>query len=139
MAPAYVPLLIDLAMLYTKEQRFDQALIFARRAVQLAPSDPTAQQVLANLTHFEREFKRLGGQPPGPELPLNPTTEAEWRELIAATDDYNKLVQIWVKLHPADNIDDLNASLRELSDLWNSTPRPELGGRSPNEMMGRRT
>jgi hypothetical protein len=30
-----------------------------------------------------------------------------------------------------------NISLQDFNELWNSTPRPELGGRSPNQMMGR--
>jgi len=137
LAPAHVPTLTDLAMLHGQEQRFDQALLFARRAVQLAPSDPMAQNVLAGLSHFKQEFERLGGQPPGPKPPARPATEAEWRELIAATDEFNQLVQLWLDLHPVKDIDEANASLRELNELWNSTPRQELGGRSPNQMMGR--
>lgn len=136
MAPTYTPILTDLAMLHSKDMRFDQALLYARRAVQLAPSDPLAQEVLANLTHFKEEFDRLGGKPAA-KPPLKPSTEAEWRELIATTDDYHQVMQLWLDLHPAEDIDDMNVSLQQFNELWNNTPRPELGGRSPNEMMGR--
>lgn len=136
MAPAHLPTLTDLAMLHGQEQQFDQALIYARRAVQLVPSNSQAQEILATLTHFKQEFERLGGKPAAKPLP-EPSTEAEWRALIAATDDYQQLMQRWLDLHPARDLDEINASLQQLNDLWNSTPRPELGGRSPNEMMGR--
>ena len=136
MAPTYVPTLTDLAMLYGSEGRYEQALIYARRAAQLAPSDQMVQDVLARLTHFQGEYERLGG-PPTSKAPERPSTEAEWREAIAATDDINELMQLWVELHPADDLDGLNASLVEFNALWNSTPRPELGGRSPNDMMDR--
>lgn len=136
MDPTHIPTLTDLAMLYGQEQRFERALIFARRAVQLAPSDPLAQKVLAGLTYFKQEFERLG-EPPAPKPAPKPSTEAEWRELITASDDFNQVMRLWIDLHPAKDIDDLNASLKQLNDLWNTTPRPELGGRSPNEMMGR--
>lgn len=137
MAPTHLPILTDLAMLHGQEQRFDQALIYARRAVELAPSDPLAREVLAGLSQFKREFERLGGQKRTPQLPIRPTTEAEWRALIAAATDFKEVVQIWFDLHPAQDLAEANASLRLLNDLWNSTPRPELGGRSPNQMMGR--
>lgn len=135
MNPTHIPTLTDLAMLYGQEQRFERALIFARRAVQLAPSDPLAQKVLAGLTHFKQEFERLGEQPASKPAP-KPSTEAEWRERIAASDDFNQVMRLWIDLHPAQDIDDLNASLKQFRELWNDTPRPELGGRSPNEMMG---
>jgi tetratricopeptide (TPR) repeat protein len=133
-APTYVPALTDLAMLHAKQERYDQALIYARRAVQLAPGDARTQEVFAVLSHFKSEYERLGGQTK-PE-PTRPATEAEWRELIARTDNFNELVQLWFELHPAQDLDALNADLQQLQELWNSTPRPELGGRSPNEMMG---
>jgi len=135
-APAHISTLTDLAMVHGQEHRFDQALVFARRAAELAPSDPRTQDILESITHFKREFERLGEQP-APKPPPEPETEAEWRALIAATDDYNEVMQRWVDLHPAQTIEALNSSLREFNDLWNSTPRPELGGRSPNQMRGR--
>ena len=136
MAPTHIPILTDLAMLHSQAQRFDQALIFARRAAELAPSDPMARQVLAGVTHFKREFERLGGQPASKPAP-KPSTEAEWRELIAVTPDFKQVMQLWFDLHPAKDLDEANTSLQQLNELWNSTPRPELGGRTPNEMMGR--
>lgn len=136
MDPTHISTLTDLAMLYGQEQHFERALIFARRAVQLAPSDPLAQEVLAGLTHFKQEFERLGAQPASKPAP-KPSTEAEWRELIAAGDDFNQVMQLWVDLHSAKGIDDLNASLKQFRELWNSTPRPELGGHSPYELLGR--
>lgn len=136
MNPTHIPTLTDLAMLYGQEQRFERALIFARRAVQLAPSDPLAQKVLAGLTHFKQEFERLGEQPASKPAP-KPSTEAEWRELIAASDDFNQVMRLWIDLHPAQDIDDLNASLKQFRELWNSTPRPELGEHSPYELLGR--
>jgi tetratricopeptide (TPR) repeat protein len=137
MAPTEVSILTDLAVLHAQEQRFDQALIYARRAVELAPNYPLARQVLANLSHFKQEYERLGGQPSGRKLPVRPTTEAEWRELMAATDDFKQVMKLWLELHPAKDLDEINASLQVMYELWNSTPRPELGGRSPNQMMGR--
>lgn len=134
--PTQVTILTDLAMLKGQEQSFDEAIHYARRAAQLAPSDPMVQEILASLTHFKREFERLGGQA-GSQPPAKPQTEAEWREVIAATDNFNQVVQLWFDTHPAKDIDEANASLNELRELWNSTPRPELGGRSPNEMMNR--
>ena len=138
MAPSHVPALTDLAMVHSQVQQFDQALIFARRAVELAPADPLVREVLAGVSHFKQEFERLGGHS-GSKPPVQPTTEAEWRELIAASDDFKQVMQLWFELHPAQDIAEANRSLQYLNDLWNSTPRPELGGRSPNEMMGRRS
>lgn len=66
----------------------------------------------------------------------DPSTGAEWRELIATADDFKQVIQLWLDLHPAQDLNEVNASLRQLNELCNSTPRPELGGRSPNEMMG---
>ena len=54
LAPAHVPALTDLAMVHCQAQRFDQALIFARRAVELAPTDPMAREVLAGVNHFKQ-------------------------------------------------------------------------------------
>jgi hypothetical protein len=125
-------------MLHGQAEEFDQALIYARRAVELAPGDARAREVLAGLTHFKKEFERLSKQrKKATKPPAKPTTEAEWRALIATTDDFNQVIQLWLDLHPAQDIDEANASLKVLNDLWNSTPRPELGGRSPNQMMGR--
>jgi tetratricopeptide (TPR) repeat protein len=135
MAPTHIPILTDLAVLHSQEQRFDQAVIFARRAVELAPSDPMARKVLANLSYVKQEFERLGGQSASKKLPSKPSTEAEWRELIAGSGDFNQVMQLWFDLHPAKDIDEINASLQQFNELWNSTPRPELGGRSPNEMI----
>jgi tetratricopeptide (TPR) repeat protein len=135
MAPTHIPILTDLAMVQSQAQNFDQALIYARRAVELAPSDPMARDILTGVTHFKAEFERLGGQP-APKPPAKPSTEAEWRELIATTDDYHQVMQLWIDLHPAKDMSDLNTSLQEFNKLWNSTRRSELGGRSPNEMMG---
>jgi len=139
MAPTHIPTLTDLAMAHNQVQDFDQALIYARRAVGLAPSDPKAREVLDRIKYFKAQFERFGVESTSKtsKPSQNPSTEAEWRELIAKTDDYNDLVQFWIDLHPADDMDDLNAGLQELQELWNTTPRPELGGRSPNEMMGR--
>jgi tetratricopeptide (TPR) repeat protein len=137
LAPTYIPILTNLAMLHGLEHRFDQALTYARRAVELAPTYPLAREVLARLTQFKREFERLGAQKKTPKAPARPTTEAEWRELIANTDDFKQVMQLWLELHPAKDLDEANASMRVLNDLWNSTPRPELGNRSPNQMMGR--
>jgi tetratricopeptide (TPR) repeat protein len=136
MAPTHLPTLTDLAMLYSQKQDFERALIYARRAAELAPSDPRAQEVLQGVTYFKQEFERLGRQTAS-KPPAKPKTEAEWRELIAVTGDHNQMLQLWIELHPAKNIDDLNISLQDFNELWNSTPRPELGGRSPNQMMGR--
>ena len=136
MAPAHIPTLTDLAMLHSQTENFDKALTYARRAASLAPSDQKTQDVLKFVTHFKQQFERLGGKPAS-KPPAKPSSEAEWREVIAATDDYNEVMQLWLDLHPANDIDDLNVSLQEFNDLWNSTPRPELGGRSPNQMLGR--
>jgi tetratricopeptide (TPR) repeat protein len=133
-APTYIPVLTDLAMLHAKQERYDQAVTYARRAVELAPGDTRTQEVFAVLSHFKSEFERLGGKTKPKQA--RPTTEAEWRELIARTDNFNELVQLWFELHPAEDLNALNADLQHLQELWNSTPRAELGGRTPNEMMG---
>lgn len=138
LAPTYLPILTDLAMLHAQEEQFEQALIYARRASELNPTDPLTQDVLAKIIHFKREFERLSKKRPQAKAPAKPKTEAEWRELIAVSDDYRQLIQLWIDLHPTDDIDVLNASLQKLNDLWNSTPRPELGGLSPKEMEQRK-
>jgi tetratricopeptide (TPR) repeat protein len=133
-APTHIPILTDLAMVHARAERFDQALVYARRAAELAPDDPRAQEVFAVLPHFQSEYERLGGSPP--QEPARPSTEAEWRELIAVTGSFQDLIPLWFELHPAQDLDEANQSLQNLQELWNSTPRPELGGRSPNDMLG---
>ena len=135
-APTHIPILTDLAMLHARAERFDQAVIYARRAAELDPGDPRAQEVFAVLSHFQSENERLGGS--SQQEPVRPTTEAEWRELIAATGSFQDLVPLWFEQHPAKDLDEANRSLQTLQELWNSTPRPELGGRSPNDMLGSR-
>ena len=135
MSPTHISSLTDLAMLHTHQQNFDMALIYAHRAVTLAPSDSLTQDILHNITYFKQEYERLGGQPIV-KLPAKPATEVEWREVIALSADYHQVQQLWLDLHPAEDVDELNAGLQEFKYLWNTTPRFELGGRSPEEMLG---
>lgn len=100
---------------------------------ELAPDDPRAQEVFAVLSHFQSEYERLAGLR---QEPVRPGTEAEWRELIAATGSFQDLIQLWFELYPAEDLAEANRSLQKLQELWNSTPWPELGGHSPNEMLG---
>lgn len=132
-APMHTPILTDLAMAYAQKQDFDKALVYARQVVQIDPADAQAREMVDTLTHFRSEYKRLGGK--RAKRKKRPSTEAEWRKLIAETDNPNELVQLWLDIYPAKDINDANESIAKLMALWNSTPRPELGGRSPDEMF----
>lgn len=140
--------LTDLAMLHTSQHEYDQSLIYARRATELAPNVPLVKDALDTVKFFKAEFERLAKKEAGKAKPKGgrtfskkepkPRTEEEWRAFISTASSPLEVVNLWFKLNPPSNVEEAQTETHRIMELWNTTPRPELGGLSPNEIAKRK-
>lgn len=65
-----------------------------------------------------------------------PQTEDEWRAFIAEAESPMQVLNVWFEQSPPADLDEANEVTQYLMTLWNTTPRPELGGRSPTQVSG---
>ncbi len=65
-----------------------------------------------------------------------PHTEGEWRAFIARAKSPSQVVGAWFEQYPPGDINEVNEVAEYLQALWNTTPRPELGNRTPCQMAG---
>jgi len=65
-----------------------------------------------------------------------PQTEDEWRAFIARAASPTQVISAWFEQYPPADIDEANEVANYLMALWNTTPRPELGDRTPFQMAG---
>jgi hypothetical protein len=63
-------------------------------------------------------------------------TEDEWRAFITRAQSPNQVLSAWFAQYPPADMDQINEVTEYLMVLWNSTARPELGGRSPAQASG---
>lgn len=86
---------------------------------------------------FDNVWEGEMGESPYPHWggPL-PQTEDEWRAFIAEADSPTQVISAWFEQNPPADIDQANEIANYVMALWNTTPRPELGGRAPNQVAG---
>jgi|GEM_PF-3472254 len=65
-----------------------------------------------------------------------PRTEAEWRAFIAEAESPLQVMSAWFDQYQPTSIQEINEVAQYIQALWNTTPRPELGGRTPCQAAG---
>lgn len=124
--------LIDMATIYGAEGNLKAALVCARRAFEVSQGSQAARNMLDLLESLREQVPSLGYR-----LEPAPRTEQEWRELIAVTHSPLDLFDVIKKAYRVGSKQDFQRHLDRLQHWWNTTPRPELGGLTPQEVTKR--
>jgi tetratricopeptide (TPR) repeat protein len=124
-----IPTALDLALIYADEGNLQAAIVCAQRAYQLTLGGIEAREVL-DLLYALRD--QIGVAEPATRR--KPRSEQEWRELISLTDRPTDLAQSAADVFQPRDVEELQRHLDRILGWWNTTPRPELGGLSPEEV-----
>jgi hypothetical protein len=125
-----LPTALDLALLYADLGRYQAAAACAQRAYFISAGSPLAQEILEWVT--ELRASRGGTKP---RRPAPPRTDRDWRQLISAAEKPLDLIQLAVDRFKPQTERELNQLAERMIAWWNTTPLPELGGLSPDQVL----
>ena len=125
-----LPSALDLALLYADLGRYQAAAACAQRAFFISAGSPLAQEILEWVTELRAS---RGG--PKPRRPAPPRTDRDWRQLIAEAEKPLDLMQLAIDRFKPQTERELNQLAERMMGWWNTTPRPELGGLTPDQVM----
>lgn len=124
--------LVDLARMYASEKRIHYAAACAQRALELDLTNTLAPDTAKMLISYKNESKK---HPPRPPKTKNPF---EWQDYYSKIYEPGDELRAALEVFNPTTEKDLQQLSDKLEKLWNTSLRPELGERTPLEVINKK-